>query len=282
MNNINTPLIFSKKISKHFNKNIWLKLEIYNSTGSHKDRECELMVREAKEKGYKTVGCASTGNLAISLAFFAKKEGLKCLVWLVKKKNNDIVKNYMSAFQSKIIEKKIKLNDLYKESNEYMDRHQIYNANPGKNKLKLEANKKIGDEIKKKIKSLDTVMCSLNNGSHLIGVSKSFLKNKIDIIGCYSKSKLAPSINEYAKAEKKKNILFAVKNEKNLIKVNSNEIKKASNLLLEEGILAEGAGAASVAALYSIKKKKHNNICCIITGSGLKNSLKLKMSLNGK
>ena len=84
------------------------------------------------------------------------------------------------------------------------------------------------------------------------------------------------------KQKKKKNILFAVKNEKNLIKVNSNEIKKASNLLLEEGILAEGAGAASVAALYSIKKKKHNNICCIITGSGLKNSLKLKMSLNGK
>jgi threonine synthase len=52
--------------------------------------------------------------------------------------------------------------------------------------------------------------------------------------------------------------------------------------LLEEGILAEGAGAATVAALYSIKKKKHNNICSVITGSGLKNSLKLKMSLNGK
>ena len=178
MNNINTPLIFSKKISKYFNKNIWLKLEIYNSTGCHKDRECELMVREAKKNGFKTVGCASTGNLAISLAFFAKKEGLKCVVWLVKKKNNDIVKNYMDAFQSKIIEKAIKLNDLYKESNKYMDKHQIYNANPGKNKLKFDANKKIGDEIKKKIKKLDTVICSLNNGSHLIGVSKSFLKKK--------------------------------------------------------------------------------------------------------
>ena len=54
-------------------------------------------------------------------------------------------------------------------------------------------------------------MCSLNNGSHLIGVSKSFLKNKIDIIGCYSKSKLAPSINEYAKAEKKKKYFICSK-----------------------------------------------------------------------
>ena len=77
MNNRNTPLIFSKKISRHFGKNIWLKLEIYNSTGCHKDRECELMVSDAKKKGYSTVGCASTGNLAISLAFYAKKNGLK-------------------------------------------------------------------------------------------------------------------------------------------------------------------------------------------------------------
>ena len=280
MNNRNTPLIFSKKISRHFGKNIWLKLEIYNSTGCHKDRECELMVSDAKKKGYSTVGCASTGNLAISLAFYAKKNGLKCLVWLVKKKDNSIIKDYMRAFQTKIIESQAKLINLYRDSNKYMEMNNIYNANPGQSKLKLEANKKIGEEIIKKIDKLDTIICPFNNGSHLIGVSKSLLKKRINIIGSYTKSKLAPSINEYANAEGKKNILRAVKNKRNLIRVNSIEIKKSLNLLIEEGILAEGAGAASIAALYKIKDKKIKNICCIVTGSGLKNSLNLSKSLS--
>ena len=44
MNNINTPLIFSKKISKHFNKNIWKKDfdDVINSLRTLKLAELEF------------------------------------------------------------------------------------------------------------------------------------------------------------------------------------------------------------------------------------------------
>ena len=46
----NSPLIYAQKISNYFKKNIWLKLEILNPTGSHKDRESIKLINEAKKK----------------------------------------------------------------------------------------------------------------------------------------------------------------------------------------------------------------------------------------
>ena len=68
----NSLLVYASKISQIYKKDVWLKLEILNPTGSHKDRESVLLIKEAKKKNFKSIGCASTGNLAISLAFFSK------------------------------------------------------------------------------------------------------------------------------------------------------------------------------------------------------------------
>ena len=81
----NTNFFFSKVISKHFDKKVFLKLESQNLTGSHKDRECVQLIDLAIKKKYKKIGCASTGNLAISLAFYSKLNNLKCFIWLNKR-----------------------------------------------------------------------------------------------------------------------------------------------------------------------------------------------------
>ena len=144
----NSPIIYSKYISKYYKKNIWLKLEILNPTGSHKDRESFWMIKDAKKKGFKSIGCASTGNLAISLAFFSKINKINCKIWLLKKKTNIATIALLKNLGAKIILSKSKnLKKLYDESNVIMKKRKIFNANPGNFSSKIKANTDIINEI---------------------------------------------------------------------------------------------------------------------------------------
>ena len=113
-----TPLIKSDLASKIFNTNIFYKLENLNYTGSHKDRECKYILSKQQNRNYNSVGCASTGNLAISLAYFAKKYNKNCHIWIKKytPKKIKILKN----FNPKIYIKNQSLNKLYLTSNNFM------------------------------------------------------------------------------------------------------------------------------------------------------------------
>jgi len=61
---------------------LWVKYEGANPTGSFKDRGMTVGVTRAVELGCKVVGCASTGNTSASLAAYAAKAGLGCVVLL--------------------------------------------------------------------------------------------------------------------------------------------------------------------------------------------------------
>ncbi len=63
-------------------KRVYVKYEGANPTGSFKDRGMTVGVSKALELGSKVVGCASTGNTSASLAAYAAKGGLKCVVLL--------------------------------------------------------------------------------------------------------------------------------------------------------------------------------------------------------
>tara|TARA_B100000035_G_C20869169_1_gene495369 strand:+ start:416 stop:850 length:435 start_codon:yes stop_codon:yes gene_type:complete len=116
-----SPLIYAPKISKFYKKNIWLKLEILNPTGSHKDRESIFLIKEAKRKNFKSIGCASTGNLGISLAFFSKINRMKSNIWLNKKDINvDNLKLIKSLGSNVFIKKVSNLSKLYDLSSQLM------------------------------------------------------------------------------------------------------------------------------------------------------------------
>jgi len=61
-------------------KTLWVKDESGNPTHSFKDRVVSLALSAAREYGYTTVGCASTGNLAQSVAAHAAAVGLRSVV----------------------------------------------------------------------------------------------------------------------------------------------------------------------------------------------------------
>lgn len=73
-----TPLIRSERLSEEIGADVWLKYEGLNPTGSFKDRGMTLAVSKALEEGSEAVICASTGNTSASAAAYAARAGLSC------------------------------------------------------------------------------------------------------------------------------------------------------------------------------------------------------------
>ncbi|MDN5339006.1 MAG: threonine synthase [Euryarchaeota archaeon] len=78
-----TPLYHLKTIGKELGlPELYAKHEGMNPTGSFKDRGMTVGVSMARELGMKSVACASTGNTSASLAAYAAKGGIPCVVLL--------------------------------------------------------------------------------------------------------------------------------------------------------------------------------------------------------
>ena len=69
-----TPLYFTDNLAEHIGlKNLFIKHEGMNPTGSFKDRGMTVGVSKAIELGINKVACASTGNTSASMAAYAAK-----------------------------------------------------------------------------------------------------------------------------------------------------------------------------------------------------------------
>jgi threonine synthase len=78
-----TPLYKAENLGEEIGiKELYIKNEGANPTGSFKDRGMTLGVTKALELEARMVGCASTGNTSASLAAYAAKAKIPCLVLL--------------------------------------------------------------------------------------------------------------------------------------------------------------------------------------------------------
>ena len=76
-----TPLQRCKRLGETIGlKNLYVKNDTLNPTGSFKDRPTSVGVSKCIEFGIDVVGCASTGNLAGAVAAHAAVAGLKCFI----------------------------------------------------------------------------------------------------------------------------------------------------------------------------------------------------------
>lgn len=77
-----TPLVRAKRLGAALGvKKLWIKNDAVNfPTLSFKDRVVSVALSKAKELGFTTVGCASTGNLANSVAANASAAGLEAYI----------------------------------------------------------------------------------------------------------------------------------------------------------------------------------------------------------
>lgn len=81
----NLPQIYIKtfkRLNLNFNNKIYFIEDYYNFSGSFKDRASLIACLDAKEKKFKEISVASSGNAAISTAIFCNMFDLKCSVFI--------------------------------------------------------------------------------------------------------------------------------------------------------------------------------------------------------
>jgi threonine synthase len=78
-----TPLLKAPNLAKKLGlKSLYIKNDTANPTWSFKDRVVSTALSRALEFGFDTAACASTGNLANSVAAHAARAGMKCYVFV--------------------------------------------------------------------------------------------------------------------------------------------------------------------------------------------------------
>ena len=78
-----TPLIRADRLAERLGlREVWVKNDAANPTHSFKDRVVSVAVHRAKELGYEVLACASTGNLANSVAAHGAALGMESYVFI--------------------------------------------------------------------------------------------------------------------------------------------------------------------------------------------------------
>ncbi len=78
-----TPLVRADRLAAELGLGeVWIKNDTLNPTGSFKDRVVSVALTKAQELGFKVAACASTGNLANSVAAHAAHAGMESVVFI--------------------------------------------------------------------------------------------------------------------------------------------------------------------------------------------------------
>jgi threonine synthase len=78
-----TPLVRAENLGRALGlRNLWLKNDTVNPTFSFKDRPVSIASTRALELGFSVLACASTGNLAGSVAAHAAKAGMQACIFI--------------------------------------------------------------------------------------------------------------------------------------------------------------------------------------------------------
>jgi threonine synthase len=78
-----TPLLRADRLAERLGLNeVWVKNDAANPTHSFKDRVVSVALARARELGFETIACASTGNLANAVAAHSAAAGLESYVFI--------------------------------------------------------------------------------------------------------------------------------------------------------------------------------------------------------
>ncbi|MDJ0270869.1 MAG: PLP-dependent lyase/thiolase [Aigarchaeota archaeon] len=270
-----TPLIKLDRISRELGLDVYAKLEYTQPTGSHKDRETLMMIQDAISRGYREIAIASTGNAAISLSFFSRINGLKCHVFARENIAGEKIE-LIKALGAELHLAGDSLREAFQTCIEYINQHNIYDANPGRNFKKIEGDSTISIEISYQLEEEPShVIIPTNNGTLYVGIWLGFTKTKYrpKLIGAIAPTtKLADSIAGFSKLDEQELNKALNESKGTLIEVSDDEILNATKQLYKENIPCEPASATTLAALQKLNKNQQPDkpAVLIITGTAIR------------
>jgi len=288
-------------------KQLYVKNEGENPTGSFKDRGMTVGITKALELDMKTVICASTGNTSASLAAYAAKAGLQCIVLIPSGKIAYGKLAQAIVYGAKAVQIRGNFDQALKIVLELSEKHrEIYLLN-SINPFRLEGQKSLAYEICDQMNREvpDRVILPMGNAGNISAAWKGFTEfHKLGLINRLPKmigiqaegaAPIAQAIkngsNEIVPVDQPETVATAIRigspvNWKKAIRaigeskgtaetVTDGEILEAQKILSRsEGLFVEPASASSVAGLKKLfesgKIDKDEVIVCVATGHGLK------------
>src|SRR5579872_51309 len=303
-----TPLIKADRLARRLGvREIWIKNDTVNyPTLSFKDRVVSVALSRARELGFTTVACASTGNLANSVAANAAAAGLKAYVFIPSDLEQGKVVNSL-IYAANVIGIKGHYDEVNRLCAEIAGKYPWAFVNVNMRPYYAEGSKSMGFEIVEQMgwRVPQHTVVPMASGSLLTKISKSYQEMmKLELAatttykihgaqptGCSPISVAQKAGLDFFKPVKPNTIakslaigtpadgFYALRTMKDTggfaEDVSDDEIREAIKLLAEyEGIFAETAGGVTVGVakklIASGKIPANDSAVLCVTGNGLK------------
>jgi threonine synthase len=158
-------------------RQIYLKFEGGNPTGTQKDRIAFAQALDALRRGYDEITVASCGNYGTAVALAASLAGLRCLIYIPAGYYAHRVKE-IARFGAEIIRVPGDYEEAVRVSRADAEKEGYYDANPGgsNTNLQLKAYGEIAYEIYDELRDAPAaVAVPVSNGSTLAGIYRGFV-----------------------------------------------------------------------------------------------------------
>lgn len=303
-----TPLVRSHRLARRLGlKKLYIKNDAVNMpTLSFKDRVVSVALTRAKELGFTTVSCASTGNLANSTAAIAAHAGLDCCVFIPADLEAGKILGSL-IYSPTLMAVKGNYDQVNRLCSEVANTHGWGFVNINLRPYYSEGSKTLGFEVAEQLgwELPDHIVAPLASGSLFTKIYKGFnefaevglverkkvrfsgaqaegcspiykaFKEDRDFIEPVKPNTIAKSIAIGNPADGIYAVEIAKKTGGNIEAVNDTEIIEGIKLLAEtEGIFTETAGGTTVAVLKKLveagKIDPEETTVVYITGNGLK------------
>jgi threonine synthase len=167
-----TPLVRCDRLAEWAGvRELRVKVEGANPTGSFKDRGMTLGVTLARALGARTLACASTGNTSASLAAYAARAGMPPLVLVPEGKIALGKMSQAMAFGARVLEIAGSFDDAMALVERLSDEKHVYLLN-SLNPLRLEGQKTLLFEVLEAC-SPDRVVFPVGNGGNVSAAHKA-------------------------------------------------------------------------------------------------------------
>ncbi len=289
-------------------KNLYIKNDSMNPTFSFKDRPAGVAISKAKELKLKTVGCASTGNLASAAAAHAARANMECYIFAP----SDIERAKISqtlAYSAEYIGVDGTYDDANRLATQVADSKGIGVVNVNMRPYYVEGSKTLALEVAEQLSwnTPDHLVIPVASGAMLHSICQGFEElHELGLLNGISNLKVtaaqgkgcAPIVDAFKRNSEEiipvehpdtiaKSLaigdpgdgLYALRKIKEYNgfaeDVSDKEIINAIILLAKtEGIFTEPAGGVAVAVLKKLveegKIDRNESIICYVTGNGLK------------
>ncbi|MDR9817487.1 MAG: threonine synthase [Candidatus Methanoculleus thermohydrogenotrophicum] len=301
-----TPLYRLTKIGEELGlRELYAKHEGMNPTGSFKDRGMTVGVSMALELGMTSVACASTGNTSASLAAYAAKGGIPCVVLLPAGKValGKVAQALMHG--ARVISIRGNFDRALEMVHELCISHGLYLLN-SVNPYRLEGQKTIGFEVIDQLGGVpDRIVLPVGNAGNISAVYKGL--RELEALGFIDRlpmmtgiqaegsqpvvKAIEQNLDELIPEPEPETVATAIRigapvnAEKALVAIRATGgtaaavtddeiLRMQRDLARKEGIGVEPASAASVAGVRRLAEQglidKDERIVCVVTGHLLK------------